>query len=87
MERPAKEGKGMIYIVSAILVLEVVRLIFALIDSHRVKIRNKAAMDRAVEWEAEYQALRQAEIDSLKEMAKEAGRMAQIVDDLKASVK
>ena len=73
----------MIYIVLAILVLEIVRLILAVIDSYRVKVLNSQAMARAEMWEAEHQALRQAEIDSLTEMAKDTGKMAQIVADLK----
>ncbi len=72
------------YIVLAILILEIARLALALRDARRVQHLNAKALEEAKIWNAEHKALRDAEIADLKAMARDAGKLEQLIEEFKA---
>jgi hypothetical protein len=60
----------MIYLVGAILVFEVLRLVLQLIDVEKVHKLNAAIRQELKDREKENQAIHKAEIEELKELAK-----------------
>lgn len=69
----------LIILLGALTAIEITRLVLSLIDSHRVAVLNRESMKRAELWDAEHQAIRKSELDGVKEMAKELGRLEQIL--------
>lgn len=72
----------LIILLGILTAIEITRLILSLVDSHRVKMLNQGAIKRAEVWEVEHRALRQAEIDDLKQMSRELGKAEQMLMEI-----
>jgi hypothetical protein len=77
------------YLVLGILVIEIIRLIFAIQDSRRVNETNKRAnerMDKMAEYEIkrddEWKEIRRVEIAELKELVKDGNLFQEMIEEL-----